>query len=107
MTYQLSSGLLELEISSIGAELISVKKQGKERLWQNENGGWSGHAPVLFPKSVYDSLLCLPEGKGGGAVIKKYPELLRRISVADPLELMDADTPEQLAILRGRSGWTR
>lgn len=51
MTYQLSSGLLELEISSIGAELISVKKQGKERLWQNENGGWSGHAPVLFPKA--------------------------------------------------------
>lgn len=42
-------GNLEITATALGAELISVKHKGKERLWQNENGGWSGHAPVLFP----------------------------------------------------------
>lgn len=88
------------------AALALAARNEPERIFRPACGETEG-APVLFPKSVYDSLLCLPEGKGGGAVIKKYPELLRRISVADPLELMDADTPEQLAFLRGRSGWTR
>ena len=32
-----------------GAELVSVLCDGKERLWQNEDGSWSGHAPLLFP----------------------------------------------------------
>jgi galactose mutarotase-like enzyme len=69
MTYQLTNGVLALEISSIGAELISVKKQGKERLWQNENGGWSGHAPILFPKAgdmqvVFDGQISAMAGHG-------------------------------------------
>ena len=42
-------GNLQITATELGAELISVKYNGKERLWQNENGGWSGHAPVLFP----------------------------------------------------------
>ena len=40
---------LAITVSEWGAELISVKHRGKERIWQNENGEWSGHAPVLFP----------------------------------------------------------
>lgn len=36
-------------IDSMGAELVSLKFHGTERLWQNDNGSWSGHAPVLFP----------------------------------------------------------
>ena len=32
-----------------GAELLRVTAFGKERLWQNETGGWAGHAPNLFP----------------------------------------------------------
>lgn len=32
-----------------GAELTSVCCRGRERLWQNENGSWAGHAPILFP----------------------------------------------------------
>jgi galactose mutarotase-like enzyme len=50
MIYQLKNEVLTVEIASLGAELVSVKKNGKERLWQNENGGWNGHAPILFPK---------------------------------------------------------
>lgn len=55
--------------------------------------------PVLFPKSTFPELLNLPEGKGGGAVIKMHPELVRLIPCSDPRELIDVDTPEVLASL--------
>jgi molybdenum cofactor cytidylyltransferase len=44
--------------------------------------------------------MTLPEGKGGGAVIKKHPHDVRRVSIASPFELADADTPETLALLQ-------
>ena len=49
MNFQIGGEKLQCTISEIGAELISVKYCGKERLWQNDNGSWSGHAPILFP----------------------------------------------------------
>ena len=49
MIYTISNEILTVQVNTLGGELISVKKDGKERLWQNENGGWAGHAPVLFP----------------------------------------------------------
>ena len=49
MIYEFGSKELTCKADSYGAELISVLHQGKERLWQNESGAWSGHAPVLFP----------------------------------------------------------
>ena len=58
-------------------------------------------SPVLFPAWAFPELKNLPEGKGGGVVIKKYPQALRRVSVANPFELADADTPETLELLRG------
>ena len=41
METTLKSGNLEITATELGAELISVKHNGKERLWQNDNGGWS------------------------------------------------------------------
>lgn len=49
MIYTISNDILTVQVNTLGGELVSVKKGGKERLWQNENGGWSGHAPILFP----------------------------------------------------------
>ncbi len=49
MFYTIKTDRLTVEINDFGAELTSVKLDGKERLWQNENGGWAGHAPVMFP----------------------------------------------------------
>ena len=53
-------------------------------------------SPVIFPSETYDELLCLPEGKGGGYVIKHQPELLQYVSIKDSRELEDIDTPEDL-----------
>ncbi len=51
MIYGISNGILTAVVSTLGGELISVRKDGKERLWQNKTGAWSGHAPILFPVS--------------------------------------------------------
>lgn len=57
-------------------------------------------SPVLFPAWAFPELKTLPEGKGGGVVIKKYPHDMIRVSVSDPFELADADTPETLELLQ-------
>lgn len=56
-------------------------------------------SPVLFPSWAFPELKNLPEGKGGGVVIKNHPQAVCRVSVADPFELADADTPETLEFL--------
>ena len=80
------------------AALALAARNDKTGIFRPAYGETEG-APVLFPRSVYGELLKLPEGKGGGAVIKKHPDLLCRITAENPYELMDADTPEQLASL--------
>ena len=67
MIYTIKSGALEVQIDDFGAELISVRFQGKERLWQNDNGSWAGHAPVMFP--ACGSCDVVVDGK-------KYPHFL-------------------------------
>ena len=61
-------------------------------------------SPVIFPRWTFEQLRNLPEGKGGGWVMKQYPESMEPVPISDPYELMDADTPETLEILRQRAG---
>ena len=56
-------------------------------------------APVFFPEWLFQELKHLPEGKGGGFLIKKYPEYLRKVSAGDRYELLDIDRPEDLEFL--------
>ena len=60
-------------------------------------------SPVIFPRWTFDELKDLPEGRGGGVVIRNHPHAVCRVSVTNPFELADADTPETLEILRGLS----
>ena len=57
-------------------------------------------SPVLFPTWAFPELKTLPEGKGGGFVIKNHPHEILRVPVANPFELADADTPETLELLK-------
>ena len=59
-------------------------------------------SPVLFPAWTFPELKHLPEGKGGGYVLRNHPDSLRTVRISDPLELADADTPETLELLKGR-----
>lgn len=49
MQYTITNGTLCLTVDEFGAEPISIMHNGKEWLWQNQTGAWSGHAPILFP----------------------------------------------------------
>lgn len=40
---------LELTLSTLGAEMTSMKYNGYEYLWQADSKIWGRHAPVLFP----------------------------------------------------------
>lgn len=53
---QLSNPFLTASIHEHGAELCSLKSDGREYLWQADPQYWNRHSPVLFPivGSVYD-----------------------------------------------------
>ena len=82
------------------AMLLEKWRENPDRIIRpvfEENEG----SPVLFPAWAFPELKNLPEGKGGGVVIKKHPGMLCRVPVKDPFELADADTPETLEMLKG------
>lgn len=46
---KLCNNTLTVEISSLGAELVGVKKNNCEYMWSGDSRYWAGHAPLLFP----------------------------------------------------------
>jgi galactose mutarotase-like enzyme len=46
---KISNSILTVEISEHGAEILSIKKNGKEYLWQGDAKFWGRRSPVLFP----------------------------------------------------------
>lgn len=65
--------------------------------WQGQPG-----APVLFPAWAFAELASLPEGQGGGAVIRRWPERVRCVPAASPDELRDVDRREDLVLLENK-----
>ena len=57
-------------------------------------------SPVLFPSRWYDDLMALTEEKGGMSVVKAKGEVFFSVQAENLAELLDADTPEELAIIR-------
>lgn len=55
--------------------------------------------PIIFPKEHFPALRELPQDKGGAYVAKSFPQQVRLIEAASPMELKDIDTPEDLALL--------
>ena len=56
--------------------------------------------PILFGNRYFEELLTLPDNHGGNVLLKKYPDVVRYFPAGDPLELADADTPEELEQLK-------
>lgn len=46
---KLSNSILAVEVSEHGAELQSIRKAGREYLWQGDARFWGRRSPVLFP----------------------------------------------------------
>ena len=65
MEIKLSNGILEATVSTRGAELTDLKKEGRAVLWEGDPAVWGFHAPILFP-------IC--GGLKGGAFIYRGKE---------------------------------
>ena len=83
------------------AELVLASVNDSDAIWRTVCEGIPG-SPVIFPRWTFPELLNLPEGKGGGFVVKKYPERLRTVNVRDMYELKDVDSPQDLSELLER-----
>ena len=81
--------------------LLLCAKNAREQIWRPCCAKTPG-SPVLFPRWTFPALMDLPEGKGGGAVIKQHPETVRHLAIQNTWELADADTPEMLETLKGK-----
>ena len=81
--------------------LARASKKESEKIWRAAYGEDQG-SPVVFPAWAFSELLALPEGKGGGVIIKKYPEQVHTVQVQDPYELKDVDRSEDLSELLAR-----
>lgn len=46
---KISNGILAIEVSTHGAELVSLKKGDREYMWCADPQYWNRHAPILFP----------------------------------------------------------
>lgn len=86
-----------LKVESVAA-LCGAFQEEPEKIWRLAWQGTVGN-PVLFPASTFGELLDLPVGKGGGAVVKRHPELVRTVEAGDARELVDVDTPQILQAL--------
>lgn len=66
--------------------------QNTDCIWQ-----LGGASPVLFPKWTFEELKNLPQGKGGGVLVKQYPERVCSLPPNTEWELRDIDTPQDLS----------
>ena len=57
-------------------------------------------SPVIFPKYMFEELLHLPTNQSGGYVIKQHSEDIQYLSIDNPYELEDIDTPKDLVRLQ-------
>lgn len=75
------------------ARMLEMVKRDSDKIYRMSYGETVGN-PITFPRSLFDELLHLPEGKGGSYLIKSHVELLRLVEADSEIELMDIDTRE-------------
>lgn len=89
-----------LEAMARDFSALDEKERAILRLGFRAEDGTRLGSPVLFGSSYFGALCSLPEGKGGGVVIRQHPESVRAVYAARQEELEDADTVEELERLR-------
>ena len=80
-------------------DLVLQWSENQEFIMRPSCNGTPG-APVLFPQWAFQELKSLPEGKGGSWLISQHPQSVKEMSILDTMELVDADTPQTLAMLK-------
>ncbi len=78
--------------------LLKFKEEAEKdhKLILRAGFGERSGAPVGFPEWTFSELMNLPEGKGGNAIVKRYPDRVKTVSAGEEWELDDIDTPDDL-----------
>lgn len=76
--------------------LIAAFRASPERIYALSFQGERGN-PVVFPNALFPALLALKGDVGGGAVLRRRPELVRLVEAGFAAELWDVDTPGDLS----------
>ncbi len=79
MLYIIGNKTLSLCVESFGAQPVSIKKGGEEKLWQHNVGLWQESAPLLFPYA--GNVKVLVDGK-------KYPYVFHGIAKSSEFSLV-------------------
>lgn len=80
-------------------DLVLQWSENQEFIMRPSCNGTPG-APVLFPQWAFQELKSLPEGKGGSWLISQHPQSVKEMGILDTMELVDADTPQTLEMLK-------
>lgn len=83
MRIKITSGSNSASLGLDGAQLNSLKKNGKEYLWQGDPAFWAGQAPVCFP-----IVGVLPNGEGT-AFGKKCEMKRHGVARINPFEIIE------------------
>ena len=94
MEYMLRKGNITAKAASLGGELISLQRDGREYIWQGSSQSWTGRNPNLFPAIG----AIAPEGVRFGG--RSYP--LKRHGFARGSEFVLAEQGEGYAELELR-----
>lgn len=84
-----------LERASV-LRILDALNEDPERIVSLSKNGVRGN-PAIFPKSLFGELEDLGEDVGGGAVIRRHPQMLRLVEAGSARELEDVDTREMEA----------
>ena len=82
------------------ARVVSCWREHPQHIVGAAHNGKRGN-PCIFPRDFYGELLALTEDHGGNSVIRRHPDRLLMVEVAQK-ELTDVDTPEALKDLQTR-----
>lgn len=80
------------------ARVVSCWREHPQHIVGAAHNGKRGN-PCIFPRDFYGELLALTEDHGGNSVIRRHPDRLLTVEVAQK-ELTDVDTPEALKDLQ-------
>ena len=80
------------------ASLLLCAQNDPSYIWRTCYDKTPG-SPVIFPKEYFDELMSLPQGKGGNVVVHSHESQVRQLPVTNKTELMDIDTPADMARL--------
>lgn len=80
------------------ARVVSCWREHPQYIVGAAHNGRRGN-PCIFPREFYGELLALTEDHGGNSVIRRHPDRLVTVEVAQR-ELTDVDTPQALKDLQ-------